>query len=550
MKLVQDLQNQYGEYCIPRVKKLSKCNLRGKVMNQAIKDSCSGPGDAERGKIEQRPAVPFVSEATYDSTEKDKGKYIEITCRHTPAEKDTKKNNYNVHVRIFDHGTPEDMLLWYIKIQDVFLKKPCDDAESRFDITELLLSGQAKRNFLQFKTEICDTEVITEDTTRATKRGITDDTFKEVLEKFRDYAFKKFAARYQVSYLRHSLRKPVGVTIRACAARLQEINNYLKHFPGPDLNTPLADGDLISILVAMVPSQWRRKMISINFEPLNKTMLEVIEYMEQLEVLESTEKKKDTKKTDKEKSENKTDKSKNKSSKSHKKGKKFKKRKRNQESESSDDDSKKFCAFCHANDGPYWTHNTQDCNKIKALRKSKGHKKSYGHKKSFSNPSKEFNALVQAQVNKILKKERNKKRKTSSRSVSDTTDSGSSSGEEWSKFMTISPNRGGGQTSSTTTTVASIKEPTGVPVRLYVLLDTGCSNSLISNKCLPYIKSLKKSKSHYATAGGPYKTSRKGTVTFKLPEFSSSKEISWQMDIDQGKLEELGYDMIMGRDLL
>ena len=202
-------------------------------MNQAIKDSCSGPGDAERGKIEQRPAVPFVSEATYDSTEKDKGKYIEITCRHTPAEKDTKKNNYNVHVRIFDHGTPEDMLLWYTKIQDVFLKKPCDDAESRFDITELLLSGQAKRNFLQFKTEICDTEVITEDTTLATKRGITDDTFKEVLEKFRDYAFKKFAARYQVSYLRHSLRKPVGVTIRACAARLQEINNYLRHFPGP-----------------------------------------------------------------------------------------------------------------------------------------------------------------------------------------------------------------------------------------------------------------------------------------------------------------------------
>ena len=41
-----------------------------------------------------------------------------------------------------------------------------------------------------------------------------------------------------------------------------------------------------------------------------------------------------------------------------------------------------------------------------------------------------------------------------------------------------------------------------------------------------------------------------GTITFKLPEFSSSKDISWQMDIDKGKLEELGYDMIIGRDLL
>ena len=180
-------------------------------------------------------------------------------------------------------------------IQGVFLKKPCDDEESRFDIIELLLSGQAKRNFIQFKTEICDTEVITEDTTLATKRGITDDTFKEVLEKFRDYAFKKFAAQYQVSYLHSSLYKPVGVTIRVCVVRLQEINNYLRHFPGPDLNAPLADEDLISILVAMVPSQWCRKMIIINFEPLNKTMVEVIECMEQLEVLESTEKKKDSK---------------------------------------------------------------------------------------------------------------------------------------------------------------------------------------------------------------------------------------------------------------
>ena len=114
----------------------------------------------------------------------------------------------------------------------------------------------------------------------------------------------------------------------------------------------------------------------------------------------------------------------------------------------------------------------------------------------------------------------------------------------------MTPNHGGGHNGCTTTTVASLKDRTGEPTQLYVLLDTGCSNSLLSDKFLPYIKSLKKTKSHYATAGGPYKTSRMGTVTFKLPEFSPSKDISWQMDIDKGKLEELGYDMIIGRDLL
>ena len=55
----------------------------------------------------------------------------------SPVEKNTKKKNYNVNVRIFDHSTPEDMLLWYTKIQDVFVRNTCGDVESRFDITEL-----------------------------------------------------------------------------------------------------------------------------------------------------------------------------------------------------------------------------------------------------------------------------------------------------------------------------------------------------------------------------------------------------------------------------
>ena len=29
-----------------------------------------------------------------------------------------------------------------------------------------------------------------------------------------------------------------------------------------------------------------------------------------------------------------------------------------------------------------------------------------------------------------------------------------------------------------------------------------------------------------------------------------SKDITWQVDMDSGKFEELGYDMIIGRDLL
>ena len=90
-------------------------------MNAAIASVCSKAGDAEKGNIEIRPAVSFVSEATYDSTEKEKQKFVDITCRHSPSGADSKKNNYQIHVRIFDHGTPEDMLLWYIQRSKTFL---------------------------------------------------------------------------------------------------------------------------------------------------------------------------------------------------------------------------------------------------------------------------------------------------------------------------------------------------------------------------------------------------------------------------------------------
>ena len=40
------------------------------------------------------------------------------------------------------------------------------------------------------------------------------------------------------------------------------------------------------------------------------------------------------------------------------------------------------------------------------------------------------------------------------------------------------------------------------------------------------------------------------TITFKLPEFSTSKDITWQVNVSSVKLEELGYDMIIRRDLL
>ena len=116
--------------------------------------------------------------------------------------------------------------------------------------------------------------------------------------------------------------------------------------------------------------------------------------------------------------------------------------------------------------------------------------------------------------------------------------------------MTLNPKLGGSCSGRTTTTLATLKGATGETRKLYVLLDNGSSNSILSDKYLFYVISVNKSKSHQATSGGPYKTSEQSTTTFNFAGFSSPKAISWQIDPDKGRLERLGYDMITGRDLL
>ena len=186
------------------------------------------------------------------------------------------------------------------------------------------------------------------------------------------------------------------------------MNNYLRLFPGPDSNVPLGEGDLIDILVRMLPTTWRESMMTANFEPMHHTLLEVVEYFEQLEVIESAKKAREPQKAKKDKSENK-EQSKTKPKKNGKKKNPKKKRKR-EESSSDEDDSKKFCSHCKKNNGPYWTHNTVDC-RIKRAAKRR------------SQNAKELNALVQSEVRKALSKA-----KSSKKSSGDSSDSESSTG--------------------------------------------------------------------------------------------------------------------------
>ena len=57
-----------------------------------------------------------------------------------------------------------------------------------------------------------------------------------------------------------------------------------------------------------------------------------------------------------------------------------------------------------------------------------------------------------------------------------------------------------------------------------------------------------RSKNEYDTGNGLMSTDHETKVAFTLPEFSDKKIITWQFNV--GDKDNLGYDMIIGRDLL
>ena len=59
-ELKENSEKNFGNFGIPKIKKISECQLRRVTMNIAIAEACSKASDAEKGKIEIRPAIPFV----------------------------------------------------------------------------------------------------------------------------------------------------------------------------------------------------------------------------------------------------------------------------------------------------------------------------------------------------------------------------------------------------------------------------------------------------------------------------------------------------------
>ena len=66
-------------------------------------------------------------------------------------------------------------------------------------------------------------------------------------------------------------------------ARLKVMNSYLPSFPAPE-NSPFLTGEIIDIILSMIPKHWIEMMITAKIEPRSMTVKELVDHLENLEI--------------------------------------------------------------------------------------------------------------------------------------------------------------------------------------------------------------------------------------------------------------------------
>jgi hypothetical protein len=104
-------------------------------------------------------------------------------------------------------------------------------------------------------------------------------------------------------------------------------------------------------------------------------------------------------------------------------------------------------------------------------------------------------------------------------------------------------------TNLTTEVSALVKGVSGSPPAKLtrVLIDTGCSKTLIKKEHVPQGLTLIDAPVNWSTNGGTFSTRHMAPLNIIFPEFSSSMEVQWNCAVDENPAST--YDMIVGRDL-
>ena len=257
-------------------------------MNTTLRASVKDPSDVERQKGRtyfDHSVIPFIPEKRDETMGKDEFVELQLRVNRDLINGSIESNLVKKRVKIFSHGSIEDLLLWKIDVEDAMTRKPCSSGKAMFGMVEMLLRGDPLHTWRELREKETSTIQVGGDL-----QGDTIDAFQSTMRRFFSHYFPKHisAARRQKSYMQKGLFKPHSVTVSQVVSRLRVLNSFLPFVPGPE-NSELDEGALIDIVVGMCLARWRNEMLRIAFEPHEHTLDQVQNKLELYEVMEEVD---------------------------------------------------------------------------------------------------------------------------------------------------------------------------------------------------------------------------------------------------------------------
>ena len=521
-----------------------------KIASQSLSNNTSGT-------VHPQGFVPPISFDKVERPTPSKGDATEFKLYTRPE--DPTSQTYNIEVRHFSKGTPENWLETLEDINRVLKGSRITTADASFAIVRAILKGEALRLF----------------ESGATTHGIDNmDAFNNCLRHVTTHIFPPRALVRQKRYLQWYARKHHGISIRDYVVRLRELNEQLKSFPpfGVEAIQKLPDDELVEIIEHGIPKSWINDMTKQGFDPVEHTLQELSDFCERLETAEAMNPQSAINNAHNNRKRKRGARPKADAD-LHSENTATKGAKTSEEANKTNYKKSKTGKYCHYHRTT--DHDFSECKVMIAQAermRAAWQTKSPTVKNQQNKKKKDLHAILDEIVEEHVRKKMaackiNDKVDTESESEND--DEQKSVRDEnftcdLDEFINQkvfdlyplstlrhphSPTKSKIQVAPIT--VAHVNSRLNRPTihKLRVLLDSGASATLISKSHVKRLLVIPTEKSCWDTRAGVLTTHGKCEIKFSLPEFFTNRIIEWPVHVDDCPNSHR-YDMIIGRDLL
>jgi len=234
------------------------------------------------------PAIPFhVKKDKTKSKDDDKEKYAKFDV---PFKNGESEDNTEWSIKVFEEGSAEDYVKWRVRFDELAGAMAIDSPENQYAILQTILRGEARS---RFNVGYHSIKLPDNGTASAKEKALKNKLsagFNHLSKQL--FAPPESAWRRQRTYMRYHL-KFQDMSVADFKRRLIEVNNYLIYFPPPEGKksvSKLTEDELVEIMDRAKPVEYQLDVLTSNYDPYSKTLLEYTEYLERLETKHSIQK--------------------------------------------------------------------------------------------------------------------------------------------------------------------------------------------------------------------------------------------------------------------